>query len=189
VCGELSGVTAGRRDYVARRMRWSEYVSLFDVSGIRFHTTYLVEELEPDHHEWIVSRSENVISLELRVEPQPAAPDDYWLIVHSGPAHEVCELIDYARERALRAGKDPRLVVATRSAIDLPPGVTLAGRVPPYASAERIISAAGFNVMLETEAWSDKHDVLPFPRRFDDQYARAASRRARRLSARASEES
>ncbi len=46
-----------------------------------------------------------------------------------------------------------------------------------FPAASRIISAAGFNVMLETEAWRAKHDVVPFARKFDDQYRRAARRR------------
>jgi len=31
--------------------------------------------------------------------------------------------------------------------------------------------------MLETEAWRDKHSVVPFPRKFDDQFLRAARRK------------
>ena len=47
-----------------------------------------------------------------------------------------------------------------------------------FAGAAKIISAAGFNVMLETEPYRGKHHAVPMPRRFDDQFARAARRRS-----------
>jgi predicted glycosyltransferase len=64
----------------------------------------------------------------------------------------------------------------------LPDGFEATDEVPVadlYPRAARIISAAGFNVMCETAAWADKHHVVPFWRRFDDQYLRASRRRSR----------
>jgi hypothetical protein len=95
--------------------------------------------------------------------------------VHSGPAEEVLELIAYTRELTTA-----RVLVATPCDVPMPDGFERVDAFPVshlYADAERIVSAAGFNVMLETEPWRDKHLVLPFPRRFDDQFARAARRR------------
>jgi hypothetical protein len=46
-----------------------------------------------------------------------------------------------------------------------------------FADAQRIFSAAGFNVMRQTARYRSKHTALPMPRRFDDQFERA--RRAR----------
>jgi hypothetical protein len=100
----------------------------------------------------------------------------YWLIVHSGPAEEVLELIAYTRELT-----SSRVLVATPCDLPMSAGFARIDAFPVshlFADAERIVSAAGFNVMLETEPWRDKHIVLPFPRRFDDQFARAAKRKA-----------
>jgi hypothetical protein len=77
-------------------------------------------------------------------------------------------------------GKPERVLVATRCSLELPPGFERIDAYPVshlFASAGKIISAAGFNVMLETEPWRDKHHILPFARTFDDQFARAAARK------------
>jgi hypothetical protein len=95
----------------------------------------------------------------------------FWLIVHSGPPHEVEELIAYTRELTTMP-----VLVATPCDVAMPDGFTRIDAFPAhplFPFAERIVSAAGFNVMLETEPWREKHIVLPFPRRFDDQFARA----------------
>jgi len=180
---------APRVDYVARRLRLREYA--LDCGGLPplFHTTYVIEELEPEHLAWINAHSSSVVPLRLHPPEgrrDPSAPlragagtTRHWLVVHSGPAEEVRELVEYTRELMARKGESPRVLVATRSDIDLPPGFERVETLP-YASAARIISAAGFNVMLETEPWRDKHHVVPFPRRFDDQFARAARRKCQR---------
>jgi hypothetical protein len=105
-----------------------------------------------------------------------AALHKFSLIVHSGPEEEVRELVAYARE--LTTG---RVLVATRCDLTLPNGFERIDAYPVthlFSHATRIISAAGFNVMLETEPYRDKHHVVPFARRFDDQFARAAQRRS-----------
>ena len=107
--------------------------------------------------------------------------ESYWLIVHSGPDDEVRELVAYTEELRRLDHSCERVLVATRCAIPLPDGFELMDAYPVlhlYADAERIVSAAGFNVMQETEPWREKHHVVPFARKFDDQYFRAAKRRA-----------
>jgi hypothetical protein len=100
--------------------------------------------------------------------------------VHSGPEEEVRELVAYAEE-LLRVSEQPeRVLLATRCTIPLPPRFETIDAYPVahlFPRAQKIISAAGFNVMQETEPWRDKHHAIPFARRFDDQYARAAWRR------------
>ncbi len=189
-------LTAPRVDYVARRLKLREYA--LDCGGLPplFHTTYVVEELEPEHEEWIRGNSANVLPLHLppegRRDPSTAlragagttrggatrggTTRREWLIVHSGPAEEVYELIAYTQELMLRRNEQRRVLVATRADVSLPDGFERVQNAD-YESAERIISAAGFNVMLETEPWRGKHHIIPFPRRFDDQFARAARRK------------
>jgi hypothetical protein len=106
--------------------------------------------------------------------------DRYWLIVHSGPLAEVEELVAYTAELRRLHGSDVEVRVATPCHPTLPPGferIDAFPATPLFGAAERIITAAGFNVMLETERHRERHEVVPFPRRFDDQFLRAARRR------------
>jgi hypothetical protein len=122
-----------------------------------------------------------VIELELVATTTTCAPPPapcalpFSLVVHSGPEHEVRELIAYAEELQRIENDDSEIVVVSQCGIglDIVPASSL------FAGAKRIVSAAGFNVMLETEPYRDKHHVVPMPRRFDDQFARAARRRRR----------
>ncbi|HEV7243239.1 MAG TPA: hypothetical protein VGQ36_28700 [Thermoanaerobaculia bacterium] len=187
--GELCGLEVPM-DLVARLLRWDEYRRAVPDELPSFGTTWIVEELAPDHDAFVRANSGRVVSLvgarafsprfERAVSPLPV--HNFWLIVHSGPEDEVRELIAFTSElRALANNAPDRILVATRCDTPLPSGFERIDIYPAsalYARAERIISAAGFNVMLETEPWSHKHEVVPFARKFDDQFLRAARRRA-----------
>jgi hypothetical protein len=260
--GELAGIEAPRIDHVARLLRWDEYRRVVPNEGPRFATTYTVEALTAEHEAYLRERSDTFVMLELQAPAAAAAPvAGRWLVVHSGPAAEVQELVAYARELAsvwapparrcivnsaaepaaatqnpryardfasvwapptrrcsadsaaesAAATQNPRyarelasvwapptrrcivnsaagsaaatqkqILVATRCDVDLPAGVTRIDAHPAthlYPTAEGIVTAAGFNVMLETEPYRERHHVIPFPRRFDDQFLRAARRR------------
>jgi len=167
-------------DHVARLLRWDAYRAAVAAPLPRFGTTWIVEPLAADHDTAVRAASERVVELSLQAEDvKPAAcVRPYRLVVHSGPAEEVRELVAYAEERRAIDASRARIVVATACDVD---GIERVDADPPsalFAGAERIVSAAGFNVMLETERWRQKHDVVPFARRFDDQFARAARRRA-----------
>jgi hypothetical protein len=193
--GELADVDIPM-DYVARLLQWDDYVrSLGEVTWPRFQTTFIVEELTEAHAAFVQAQSDRVVELRLNVNVGRASArldhdkayesaglkpglrcfSSYWLIVHSGPESEVRELIDYAHQLKTIENSAAQILVATQcdveERIDEHPVHHL------FADAERIISAAGFNVMLETEPFREKHIVLPFPRRFDDQFTRAARRR------------
>jgi len=120
--------------------------------------------------------------------PVPALPARFSLVVHAGDDGEITELVAYARELGARDGRtpgaapEPVLVcrpgpassaLAGASTIDLHPPTAL------FAGATRIVTACGFNVMRQLAPLSAKHSFLPFPRRYDDQYTRAARARAR----------
>jgi predicted glycosyltransferase len=163
--GELSGFDRRPLDFIARILRVDEYrKATNDAPWPKFGTAYVVEEGAPEVD------AGRVQPLNLAPPQQPsnqATKQPYWLVVHSGPQSEIDELVAYARELTTA----PIVVADTYPATDLMPG------------AARIITAAGFNVMLETEPWREKHLFVPFPRRFDDQFARAARRRAATLRA------
>ena len=185
--GELCGLDVPM-DLVARLLRWDEYRGAVPDPLPRFETAWLLEELEPDHHAFVCANSgrQAILPVPPVLSGQAGLPvlHPFWLIVHSGPEDEVRELVAYTSElRALAMHAPARILVATRCGNSLPEGFETIDAYPAAAlfpHAERIISAAGFNVMLETEPWRDKHEVIPFARRFDDQYRRAARRRASR---------
>ena len=161
--GELCGLDLPI-DYVARLLRWDAYRAAVPFELPPIETTYVVEELTHVPFGTVVPLDLTPPLVE-EVEEEP-----YWLVVHSGPEEEVRELVAYARE--LDGTKE--VVVA-----DTYPAARL------FPAAAKIITAAGFNVMLETEQWRAKHVVVPFARRFDDQFVRAARRRKRLSSANA----
>ncbi len=105
-----------------------------------------------------------------------------WLVTHAGPASEVADLVAHARDQAFAEGVSPVFVVASpadaapRSA----PDIVVVDRYPVwplFSSADRIITAAGFNAMRQLADHRDRHRFVPMERRFDDQFERA--RRAR----------
>jgi len=165
-------------DHVARLLRWNDYRRVATQPLPRFGTTWIVEPLHADHEDAIRAVSDRVV--ELRLQPERFEPfaiaEPYRLVVHSGPADEVRELVAFAEERRALDGSSARIVVVTQCEMD---GVERVDADPSalFDRAERIVSAAGFNTLLETEPWCGKHDVVPFRRRFDDQFARAARRR------------
>lgn len=179
--GELSGLPIAM-DHVARILRLDEYRRAVPEEMPRFETTWIVEELEPDHEAFVRAQSQQVTALDLTPAPSaPVAREPFWLIVHSGPESEVTELVEYtAQLRDLASDRPEQILVASPCNVTLPEGFGLTDQYPVthlFPTAARIISAAGFNVMCETTAWADKHHVVPLPRRFDDQYLRAARRR------------
>lgn len=170
-------------DLVARRLRWDVYRRAVPAALPRFESVWCVEDLSPDQEAALRERSERILPLVLHPAASAGVLEgDYWLVVHSGPEGEVRELVAYADELRRAAAIPPdRVLVATRCAVPLPDGFTAIDAYPAaplFPGAACIISAAGFNVMLETEPWREKHVVVPFGRTFDDQFARAGLRRA-----------
>jgi hypothetical protein len=101
------------------------------------------------------------------------------LIVHSGSEEEVRDLISYAEEMRHYEGTQARLMVAapTQAVLALSPAVETLGFFPAsvlFPLADRVVSGCGFNVMRQMAPFRQKHYYLPFARRFDDQYWRAA---------------
>jgi len=164
ILGELRDIDVPM-DYVARLLKWDDYARATGAVMPHFETTYVVE---PITH---AVDSERVVDLDLREPPHHADQEDFWLVAHSGDDDEVRHLTDYAHELQAIEGTQSPIVVARRT-------FPLA---PLLARAARIVSAAGFNLMLATEPWRHKHHVVPLPRRFDDQFTRAARRRVGRV--------
>jgi hypothetical protein len=184
---ELPGVQLW---HVARALRWQSYEPLLPATPPRFDRCWRVEALADDHETYLAAHCNQLSNLELRDPPLPAAPSSlppphhpYWLVVHSGPPAEVAELIAYAAEiRAFERADVPLCVLTPNPPESLPANTITRDVFPAHAyfeSAERIFTAAGFNVMRQTEPYRHKHLVLPMPRRFDNQFGRAIPSHAR----------
>jgi len=187
ILGELAEVTAlrGRRLWhVARLLRWNEYAPLATRSP-RFELAWQLEPLQPEHEQWLREHADGIRAapIEIPVAPPQRLGDGrpYWLVAHSGPAEEVRELIDYALELRRLENTEVAIVVASFDPPQPLPDHCLCIDAAPlagwHAGAQRIFGAAGFNFVAETGAFREKRTVLPFPRRYDDQFERA--RRAR----------
>lgn len=184
--------------HVARLLRWSAYRRVLPRDPVRYERSYVLEPLHAEHQRHLVERSGDVLALDL-VDPPPegsmsalsawpaAAPAGdrpRWLIAHAGPASEVAELVAYARDQAEAESVTPILVVASPLGAAPPaaPDLVLLDRYPVwplFGSADRIVTAAGFNVMRQLAGHRDRHRFVAMPRRYDDQPERA--RRARAL--------
>jgi len=184
ILGELCDLPRLDVEYwhVARLLRWNEYQRQLAGECPHFHRVFRVESLTPMHQQFLERHCDRIEDLALSDPPAELpidAADPYWLIVHSGPAAEVAELIAYADEVRKEENTAVPLLVITSNAPDrLPAGtrvVDVYPAMPYFAAAQRIFSAAGFNVMRQTAPWRAKQRVMPMERRFDDQFARAAA--------------
>jgi len=166
--------------HVARLLRWNEYATLIGGAAPRYERVFRVEKLADAQQQFLDQHSDRCEDLHL-IDSAPVAAcveaQPYWLVVHSGPAQEVADLIAYAEEvRAMEGVEVPLLVATLDAPARLPAGAHLLDVYPAaayFAAAQRIFSAAGFNVMRQTTLFRDKQMLLPMPRRFDDQFERA----------------
>lgn len=166
--------------HIARLLRWEQYAPLIYGSAPCYTRVWCLEPLHCAHQQFLEAHSDRIEYLELIDAPMPDpidCADAFWLIVHSGPAAEVAEIIDYADEIRTIENRDIELWVASKQPPDkLPAATRILDAFPAqiyFAAAERIFSAAGFNVMRQTRTHRQKQVVLPMPRRYDDQFERA----------------
>lgn len=193
--------------HLARSLRWNRYAPTLPADPPALATTYVLEPVGEEHQRYLIDHSATIAPLLLTdPEPHPARDGDdivdpgqralldgthqaVWLIVHSGPDHEILELVAYARDHAAatagssheggagdHGGREPRFVLIAPSR-----PATLASDVahldvypawPLFAAADRVVTAGGFNAMRHASRCAERHLVLPFERRFDNQFAR-----------------
>ena len=171
--------------HLARLLQWTRYRAVANAPLPHYDQTWTVEPLTGEHHADLAAVSTSMAPLDL-VDPRPAdvpaLDEGCWLIVHSGPAAEVAELIAYSSETAAAEGLPPqRLVLVAPPGIEDPRVHRLDAYPawPLFARAARIITAAGCNAVRQAAPWRDVHRMIPFPRLFDDQFTRAARARRR----------
>lgn len=174
--GELGTL---RIEYVARYLRWEKYLASVGSVDTRIERAYVVEDLDEAHEAFIRERSPLIrctpsprVGVEMTAERTERA---CVLIIHSGPAEEIDELIAYARSVCDAEHIDAPILLCAPAAmhrrdvacVDEYPATSLA------ASAVRIFTAGGFNAMREFGG-DARHRPLPFERKFDDQFRRVA---------------
>jgi predicted glycosyltransferase len=168
IFGELadrSVLPEARLFHVARLLRWNAYRGAFAGTPRRYDATFAVEALTPAHAAFIEQNSARVLSLSLAaLEVPPLQAGAPWLISHAGPQAEVDALHAFARREAARRGERPRFAFRTP-------------RSPGAEAFGALVTACGFNSMLEGQAYGERHFFLPLERTFDDQALRAARRR------------
>lgn len=180
ILGEIETVPPGvELWHVARRLRWENYAPIVRDSVLRFAHCYSVEALDLEQEAFLARRCDSMSRLDLRdppsLESASPIPEPYWLVVHSGPHAEVSELVEHALEmRALEHAR-AAIYVATQCTFSHPEVRMLEAfpAEPYFAGAERVVTAAGFNVLRQTRAHREKQTIVPMPRRFDDQFERA----------------
>ena len=176
--GELADariLPAARLVHVARLLRWDAYRAACPGAPRRYDATFAVEPLTPPHAAFLEAHSHRVERLSLAasapLEIEQGAP---WLVSHSGPDDEIERLRAFAEREARRRGERARIVVRSPR------------RAPVHEGpCGMLVTACGFNSMLEGAALGDRHLFLPLPRRYDHQPLRAARRRRALREARA----
>ncbi|NQZ78788.1 MAG: hypothetical protein HRT61_22135, partial [Ekhidna sp.] len=184
ILGELSDsiIDASCFHYLGRRLRWEQYLPLFD-EPIHFETAFLFEELEEAHFSYIASHSSSVLEVELGYgsadpsfdHPLISQEKPIWLIVHSSNVQEVTMLVDHAVDVASIEQVQPHFVVLSKEELNRSDVTILTDQDPIdwFPIADRIFSGAGFNTWNQLTSWREKHVCLPLQRRFDDQYWRS----------------
>jgi hypothetical protein len=198
--GGILGEFCGRRwprgmqvFQAARRLRWQQYRRRLAGELPPYDRAYVLEPLEDEHRAALAACAEDLAELALEDPPSaPLAPlaaaaggavsiSSAWLVVHSGPAGEIHQLVAYAADLCRQEGRaEPLVLIAPVRPRDLPAGVAHLDVYPAwplFSSANRIISACGFNAMRQTAPHQDRHHFLPFQRPLDDQFDRASRRR------------
>ncbi|GAA4835489.1 hypothetical protein [Algivirga pacifica] len=188
IMGELTKDLLGEIPllWVCRRLKWQAYQPKLPNVPLFFEQALLMESLEQEHLDYLSVTSKEVLAFswpktlpvctisltDYLSESESQKP--LWLLVHSTPQEEVEALADYAQEVALIEGIDPCFILITMEAVEMD-GVKVVPYFPAidfYPFADRIFTGAGFNSIQWAKVSGIKHHILPFERRYDDQFAR-----------------
>ena len=162
------GAPAGRA-LLARRLRWPVYAQRLEGPLPRFQITRVLERLDQRQIERLASCSERLEPFELPLPSsasrEPLIDGSHWLVVHSEPDSEVVDLARYAASiRRMQSASARIVVVCPQPPSWLPVGAEWRNVYPVapfFGHAEKIVSAAGFNVMHETVPVRGRHVFVP----------------------------
>lgn len=170
--------------YIARILKPAYFNMHMNKCRMMFKETLKIEKLPEAQISVINSISKKSVNIQFQNVIKPKAlPDSErkkWLVVHSGPAEE-CELLcRYAHENAKARKEHIQLYLITQCKFNFT-GAIIFNEFPAecyFDDADMIITACGYNCMLETINYAHKHLYLPFERKYDDQFFRAKLRKA-----------
>ena len=166
--------------------------------NIVYNTVFLLENLTPKNLVYIEKNTQNTENLTL-IYPKIVRntlntdiignllenlPKNYWLIVHSEPLKEIEILLDFANKIAHKELKKPFFVIVCALEISEKiknfsennnKNILWTNYFPAsdlFENAEKIFSAAGFNIMQQILPYHRKHYLMPFKRKLDLQEVR-----------------
>ena len=189
ILGELCGLLELDNveiEYIARILRVDSYEKRLCGQIPRISKIWQVENFDKKQTFWLkelaLQNKSGIERLELEYPVSTAdfnilLPENTWLIVHSGSEEELFQLWEFANETALLEQDCPNFVVVGQS--ERP--AFLKAEIPYYSiypigslleKAERVVSAAGFNIIQQMKDMRHKHLVLPLERALDNQYQR-----------------
>ncbi len=168
------------RFLVARYLKWKDYLKRIALPGEELADENLAETLiiEPQEsaYEAFLSRKSRMTRLH---DPIVYAGDDLktkisvqetaWLLVHSGERSEQDVLLSFARDKRKQMGHEDTPFDTVFPNQGVYPAQKIMGNY------SHIVSAAGYNMTALALQSHDirRHFLIPFLRRFDDQYERA----------------
>lgn len=178
--------------YLARLLDWQKYKLVFSSIQYTFFKTYIFETLQQEHEHFIEQYSVAIHYGQLIYPKQDCLDlrtyfnikNELWLIVHSQPWQEVEDLFFYAQEIAIWQQKQVDFVIITQCEIlsVLPANVYFYKTKAAYMylqQANRIFTAAGFNLLQQCANFKEKHYIMPFKRTWDLQFERAKNYKKR----------
>ena len=184
--------TLGKHQFflISRLLNWGKYIGLM-ISPPKFDVIYKFEELDKEQQTCYQKLSSEILSKTLQYPPGPlptefsefinAAKNPVWLIVHSETAEEVLTLYNYARDVSQAELITPTFAIVSQSVPEsLQKDIITYKFFPVYPCFEavhKIFTACGFNSMQQTYNYRNKHVFIPFERKFDNQFLRAAYRK------------
>lgn len=169
---------------LTRRLKWETYLPYLNNEPIHFKKVIAFEPLEEEQQQYITTYSEEFIQAKLTypIHPTPEVEKKItelekplWLVVHSSNTEELELLWQHARDIALVHQIEPQWVVLSDQTLSLPESVWQLPNENPaswFPYADKIFSAAGFNTIQQLIPFAEKCELLPFQRRFDDQFWR-----------------
>ena len=176
ILGELQETMFNNKpiNLISRRLKWNNYKNYLS-ENIQIATSYILEELETEHYNYLNKYSKEIVYLNLE-SPLAATEckmENFWLIIHSSSKEELVELVEYAREMSKLESKKPKFVICSDQRTNLVDALFISDPKPYLNKASKIFSGAGFNTWHELKPYREKHECIPFNRRFDDQHWRS----------------
>ena len=166
--------------YFARILK-AEFLPEFLPGKINIQHIYILESLPTYQLKYL--HDLGVSTSKLKIEWPQAVTDKmvlanspYAVAVHSGPLNELLQLIEYTTEILVMKKIVAPILVISPHRLDTESGLIYLNTLYAesyFSNSLFIVTACGFNSMMQASPYAHKHYYIPFARKFDDQYVRA----------------